>query len=1182
MSGSATITLKMKYFNFNKFIRLFEGDIMMKIRKSGIREMLTIAVLLITAFSTTAYAGSSCAKGSPVWSVNKINLNLFVTDIPMWYNPPIGPSVEIQISYNTQSDVVSNAPFGNKWQFNYGGYLTVDGSGNVTVFMPDGRVDVFTINGSTYTNPFGIFNTLTKIADNSYELKLLDGTVYVYQIPSGTSLTNPYMISIKDAYNQSLTIGYNSNGQLTTITDATGKAMTLTYTNGRVTSIDDEFNRHASFEYTNGNLTRATDMGGIWAQYDYETNTHDNQTYLKSITNDKGAWIFKIEPDDGLTNTALYPAPDQPMGNYYRITITNPLEDKEEYYYYGPYTWYVSPRDYVAYVDANTNNYMTAAKTKHYLDRSKAKGLISKIVYPEGGYVEYGSFDSNGKPQTKTDYHGLDAGSNPITHTEHYSYNSNGLITSYTDAKNNTNNILNIAYYPNNIDIHTVSNGLGTITYTYNGDTHDVKTITDRLTNLSELTYNSYGQLTKVEEAKGTEIQRTIDLVYDGTSHNLTDIKTGNNTLTHFTYDTIGRAGTKTDATGLTLGYNYNNLDQVTKVLYPDTVYDGTTPISKFMTINPSPCCTQIIDSITDRAGLTTTYTHDALKRLTNISGPEGNYGYEYDAKCCLNGNMKKLKDLNRTPAVETTFEYNLDNLLKKKTYTDGKYVEYTPDKMGLVKTFKNARNITKNFTYDANHNLLAMSYSDSTPSVTFTPDDYNRLWKTDDGIGHNEYTYDANNRLRFIDGPWANDTIEMRYNALGQTTDLIPQGGQAISYVYDAIGRLTNINPSTSTFTYGYTDVNPLIQSLTRPNGSITEYQYNDPLKRLTDVINKTSTGQIINSFNYEYNNLDLKSKETITNGEAIDNFVEGTTTYTPNNLNQTINSTNPNQPFVYDDDGNMTTGYTPEGYEMTMTYDAENRMKTAEYTDSNSVVHRTEYLYSGFSLLAKQKKYDSGVLISEVNFIRAGFLPLQERDGNNLVTREYTWGEDLGGGIGGLLNLNQGGQNYNYLYDGKGNITAQSVVASYAYDPFGRLMKKYGLLDQPYMFSTKEYDLQTGLTYYGYRYYNPSIGKWTTRDPIEEERDINLYRVVGNNPVNFVDPEGLTWWAPLIPIMNWAAPYLPIVETAIYRTTQGYGMINLGECNWKDFNKGFNEDWREMCKHPSTSPLKCPAPKR
>jgi RHS repeat-associated protein len=58
--------------------------------------------------------------------------------------------------------------------------------------------------------------------------------------------------------------------------------------------------------------------------------------------------------------------------------------------------------------------------------------------------------------------------------------------------------------------------------------------------------------------------------------------------------------------------------------------------------------------------------------------------------------------------------------------------------------------------------------------------------------------------------------------------------------------------------------------------------------------------------------------------------------------------------------------------------------------------------------------------------------------------------------------------------------------------------------------MFSTKRYDVKTGLSSFGYRFYSPAIGKWITKDPIEEEGGINLYAYVLNNPINRIDPLG------------------------------------------------------------------------
>jgi RHS repeat-associated protein len=125
---------------------------------------------------------------------------------------------------------------------------------------------------------------------------------------------------------------------------------------------------------------------------------------------------------------------------------------------------------------------------------------------------------------------------------------------------------------------------------------------------------------------------------------------------------------------------------------------------------------------------------------------------------------------------------------------------------------------------------------------------------------------------------------------------------------------------------------------------------------------------------------------------------------------------------------------------------------------------------------------------------------------------------GLHLGGGIGGLLHLNQGGAPYSYLYDGKGNVTALldgvgHVAAVYQYDPFGVPRGPANTLSQPMQFSTKPYDEKTGLSFYGFRFYAPALGRWMTRDPIGEAGGINLYGFVGNNAVNWADPLGLIW---------------------------------------------------------------------
>jgi YD repeat-containing protein len=240
--------------------------------------------------------------GAPKWSVDVISMNMYVTDTPMWYDPPVGPPIRIKLSYNSQSAIANHEPFGNKWTFSYGGYLIVDTSGTVTIFMPDGRQDVYSPNGTGgYNPPYRVYNTFTLIGPNHYELKFPDGTVYAYQIPTGTSSQQPFLTALRDAYGQTLTFGYDANVNLTAITDAQGKVFTLSYSaSGLVTNVADPFGRNASFQYdANKNLTKIADMGGYWSTLSYNTNV-----FVTTIGDARGTTSFWTELPGPAGNTA--------------------------------------------------------------------------------------------------------------------------------------------------------------------------------------------------------------------------------------------------------------------------------------------------------------------------------------------------------------------------------------------------------------------------------------------------------------------------------------------------------------------------------------------------------------------------------------------------------------------------------------------------------------------------------------------------------------------------------------------------------------------------------------------------------------------------------------------------------------------------------------------------------------
>jgi RHS repeat-associated protein len=126
-----------------------------------------------------------------------------------------------------------------------------------------------------------------------------------------------------------------------------------------------------------------------------------------------------------------------------------------------------------------------------------------------------------------------------------------------------------------------------------------------------------------------------------------------------------------------------------------------------------------------------------------------------------------------------------------------------------------------------------------------------------------------------------------------------------------------------------------------------------------------------------------------------------------------------------------------------------------------------------------------------------------------------------DQAGGVGGLLlaSFNAASTTNAFAtFDGNGNVTGlinagdKSNAARYEYSPFGEPLRTTGSLarQNAIRFSTKFSDDESGLIYYGYRYYSPSLGRWVGRDPAEEGGGLNLYAALLNSPLTQIDPDG------------------------------------------------------------------------
>jgi len=223
----------------------------------------------------------------------------------------------------------------------------------------------------------------------------------------------------------------------------------------------------------------------------------------------------------------------------------------------------------------------------------------------------------------------------------------------------------------------------------------------------------------------------------------------------------------------------------------------------------------------------------------------------------------------------------------------------------------------------------------------------------------------------------------------------------------------------------------------------------------------------------------------------------------------------------FAHDADGNLTS----DG-RWTYSWDGENRLvQMIRDSDSPTGARQKmvfEYDHQGRRVRKQFHTYNNGWQEqTDTVFLYDGWNLVAELNANssNARVRTYVWGTDLSGsmqgagGVGGLLKLTYYGTsttNAFVAYDGNGNVTALidaangNVCARYEYGPFAEPIRSSGPLSKlnPIRFSTKYTDNESSFLYYGYRYYNPSTGRWLSHDRVEQSSQ-SLYSFLGDDPV-------------------------------------------------------------------------------
>jgi len=231
--------------------------------------------------------------------------------------------------------------------------------------------------------------------------------------------------------------------------------------------------------------------------------------------------------------------------------------------------------------------------------------------------------------------------------------------------------------------------------------------------------------------------------------------------------------------------------------------------------------------------------------------------------------------------------------------------------------------------------------------------------------------------------------------------------------------------------------------------------------------------------------------------------------------------------QTLTYDADGNMS-------FDGVWNYqwDGENRLISMNMTNitgiQNSNRLKLDFAYDYLNRRVQKvvSAWNGSAFTMPVTnkFVYDGYNLLATIDLQSSLVQSFMWGQDLSGslkkngGVGGLLLVSVPGTNAFVCYDGNGNVTAlvdavKKVVGGvYEYTPFGELLRASGPIAKlnPFRLSTKFVDDETGLVYYGYRYYSPSQGRWIGREPSLDQIFLHLYLFCNNNPLRFIDPDG------------------------------------------------------------------------
>ena len=508
------------------------------------------------------------------------------------------------------------------------------------------------------------------------------------------------------------------------------------------------------------------------------------------------------------------------------------------------------------------------------------------------------------------------------------------------------------------------------------------------------------------------------------------------------------------------------------------------------------------------------TYTYDCNSNLTKTVDKNGNIlKNTYDNKNRLTERTAKEKKTGKETVH--TYRYNAYGDVTVQDDTQFVYGDVSGQVTKETTKLTKNKDVIKNYTYDSNGNKSTFSVKageDTKLSLSYEYDGSSRLIAVKDSEGNRAvsyaydtegslserqaanglkttYGYDYQNRLTSMTNETGKGVVSKyssTYLKNGQKAEevstVMDKNGKSTkktaAYTYDMLGRITReTKTGREDISYTY-DANNNRKQMTIGNKT-TAYQYNknDELIRTDTLHTDTEKNDVVIYKNDKNGNQLATVNRSEIPAEAKDtSYIDVDVTLGDNQLNDNV--------VNHYNALNQLTETLTKNYKVSFTYDAEG-LRTGKTVNGE----KTIYVWDGDQMVMELSK--GGAV--QKRYIRGNDLVYADKGENTEKTYYVT---DMHGNVVQLL-------------DESGNVTK-----TYEYDSFGNEVKPEKKDENPYRYCGEYYDKETEEVYLRARYYEPSVGRFITRDTYTGESDeplsLHLYTYCANDGVNAWDPSG------------------------------------------------------------------------